>query len=112
MTPASIIARHARCPECSALGVRFGDRVRTEFFGGYVVCQSCGASLLISHRSWWFAAMILGVEGFLGGAFIALLAIYYLQWWSAPLLIGAFLALGTVVAVFSPLESAGTAQHS
>ena len=56
--------------------------------------------------------MILGVEGLLAGTFGTLVAIYYLQWWSAPLLIGAFLSVGLVVAVFSPLESAETARHS
>lgn len=106
----SLIASRVTCPECATPGVRVADRIRTEFFGGYVVCRTCRTSLVINHRSWWFAAMVLGVEGFLAAAFVALLAIYYLRWWSAPLLVAAFVAIGVVVSIFSPLEAVDSAK--
>ena len=93
------------CPECSSSGIRLTDRIRTEFLGGYLVCRSCETRLILDHRAWWFTAMVLGVEGFIAASVGVLLAAYYLRWWALPVLAVAFIGVGIVVAVFSPVEA-------
>ena len=105
MTTARLIRNREMCPECSSYGIRLTDRIRAEFLGGYIVCRSCETSLVIDHRAWWFAGMILTADGFIVVGIGLAFAVYHLRWWALPVFAALFIAVGVVVAVFSPVEA-------
>ena len=88
-----------KCPECGAKTIELHERLRVEFFGGYVVCASCRAHFHINHRYLY----PLAVEAMFIGSLVVVGVLYRFGWWGVPPVLASLMLVGCAVAILSPL---------